>query len=128
VRALLDTHTFLWWITNSKRLSSNVRAIITDGTNELFLSAATGWEIATKSRLGRLDMPADPVRFVGEQLALNVVQPLPIELQHALHVFTLPDYHRDPFDRILIAQSQLENLTILTADSAISQYDVDVIW
>jgi PIN domain nuclease of toxin-antitoxin system len=128
MRALLDTPTFLWWITDDPRLSPRVRKIMSDGGNELFLSAASGWEMAIKAKLGRLQLPGDLERFISEQLALNAIESLPVEMSHALHVYKLPDHHRDPFDRMLIAQAQLENLPILTADPQISRYPVEVIW
>lgn len=128
MRALLDTHTFLWWITDDPRLSPRVRKIIGDGENELFLSAASGWEMAIKAKLGRLKLPDNLERFIPEQLALNAIRSLPIQMSHALHVYTLPDYHRDPFDRLLVAQSRLEGLPILTADPQIAQYPVKTIW
>lgn len=124
----MDTHTFLWWITDDPRLSPRVRKIIGDGENELFLSAASGWEMAIKAKLGRLKLPDNPERFIPEQLALNAIRSLPIQMSHALHVYTLPDYHRDPFDRLLVAQSRLEGLPILTADPQIAQYPVKTIW
>ena len=128
MKVLLDTHTFLWWITDHPKLPSRVREIIGDGNNELFVSAASGWEIAIKAKLGRLQLPDEPQRFILEQLSLNAIQSLPIQMSHALHVFSLPDHHRDPFDRILISQAQLEGLPILTADPQISLYPVEVIW
>jgi len=128
MKALLDTHTFLWWITDSPKLSSRVGEIISDGENELFLSAASGWEIAIKVQLGRLKVPEDLERFILEQLRINNIKGLPIEMSHALHMRSLPDYHRDPFDRMLVVQAQVENLPILTADPLISKYQVEVIW
>lgn len=128
MRVLLDTHTFLWWITDDPQLSPRVRKIISDGSNELFLSAASGWEIAIKVQLGRLQLPDEPGRFISGQLAINAIQSLPIQMSHALYIYTLPNYHRDPFDRMLIAQAQLEGLPILTADTQIAQYKVEVIW
>ena len=128
MRVLLDTHTFLWWISNDTRLSSRAREIISDGNNELLLSAASGWEIAIKVRLGRLQLPYEPERFIPEQLVINAIQSLPIKMSHALHTYSLPIYHRDPFDRIIIAQAQLEGLPILTSDSQIAKYKVEIIW
>ena len=128
MRLLLDTHTFLWWIADDPRLSKKACEVIGDGKNQLFLSAASGWEIAVKARLGRLQMPDDLEHFILEQMALNAIENLPIILSHALHVYALPDYYRDPFDRLLISQAQLEGLPILTADPQISQYSVEVIW
>jgi len=128
MKALLDTHAFLWWITDDQRLSSRVREIIADKANEILFSAASAWEIAIKTGLGRLQLPADPEIFISEQLELNAIEALPVRIGHALHVYQLPSYHRDPFDRLLIAQAQLEKLPILTADPQISRYPVEVIW
>ena len=128
MKALLDTHVFLWWITDDQRLSSRVREIIADGTNEILFSAASGWEIAIKTRLGRLQLPNDPEIFIPEQLELNAIEVLPVQIGHALHVYQLPSHHRDPFDHLLIAQAQLEKLPILTADPQISRYPVEIIW
>jgi PIN domain nuclease of toxin-antitoxin system len=128
MKALLDTHAFLWWITDDARLSSRVRELTGDSTNTLFLSAASGWEIAIKAQLGKLQLPDNLERYIADQLSLNGFESLPIQLRHALHVYTLPDLHRDPFDRILVAQSQLEQLPILTVDPQIARYGVDVIW
>jgi PIN domain nuclease of toxin-antitoxin system len=128
MKALLDTHVFLWWITNRDLLSQPARQIIGDGGNDLFFSAGSAWEIAIKTRLGKLRLSDDLEGFIAEQLTLNAFQPLPIHVSHALHVYSLPDHHRDPFDRILIAQAQLENLPILSADPLMGQYDVRVLW
>lgn len=128
MKALLDTHTFLWWIANDPQLSTRARQIMEDANTELLLSAASGWEIAIKSRLGKLKLPADLQGFVAEQLGINGIQVLPIQMAHALHGLTLPDHHRDPFDRMLVAQGQLEELPILTGDPQIAQYAVTVIW
>ncbi len=128
MRVLLDTHSFLWWIMDDACLSLQARAVLRDGRNMLVVSAATGWEIAIKAGLGKIMLPGDPPQFVLQQIRHNYLSPLAIELAHALHVFTLPDIHRDPFDRILVAQSQVEQLPIVTADPQIRQYEVDVIW
>jgi PIN domain nuclease of toxin-antitoxin system len=128
MKALLDTHTFLWWVTNDPLLSTKVEEILCDRSNQVFVSAATGWEIAIKSQIGKLNFPTPPEPFMLQQLALNSFVTLPIRLEHGLRVYHLPLYHRDPFDRILIAQSQLEGMPILTTDSKIAQYGVDVIW
>ena len=128
MKVLLDTHTFLWWIIDSPRLSARAREVIRDSDNELFFSATSGWEIAIKAQLGRLQLPDNLEQFIVEQLALNAILVLPIQLRHALHVYTLPQHHRDPFDRMLVAQSQVENLSLLTADPQITQYEVATIW
>ena len=128
MRALLDTHAFLWWIADDSRLSKKAREIIADGHNELFLSAASGWEMAIKARLGKLQLSDSLERFVPEQLIINGIEGLPVQMRHTLHVQTLPDYHRDPFDRLLVAQAQLEGLPILTRNPYIARYQVKTIW
>lgn len=128
MRVLLDTHTFLWWITDSPQLSPRAREVIGDGSTELFVSAASGWEIAIKARLGRLKLLDEPERLIPEQIALNAIQSLPVHMAHALHAYNLPNHHRDPFDRMLIAQAQLEQIPLMTADPQISRYPVEVIW
>jgi len=128
MKALLDTHAFLWWITDDVRLSSRACAVIANGDNELFLSAASGWEIAIKARLGKLHLPDNPVPFVFEQLRINAIEPLAVQMAHALRVYSLPGHHRDPFDRILVAQAQLERMPIITADPQVAQYDVEILW
>ncbi len=128
MRALLDTHAFLWWILDTPKLPPQVRGIISDGDNELFFSAASCWEIAIKAQLGRIKLPAKPDIFISEQLSINAVQALPIQISHALHVFNLPLLHSDPFDRMIIAQAQMEDLPILTSDPLIAKYKVKVIW
>jgi PIN domain nuclease of toxin-antitoxin system len=128
MRALLDTHTFLWWNLDAPQLSSAAREFIATGGNEIFLSAASAWEIAIKAAKGRLTLPEPPDQYVAERMRLHHFSALPIELSHALEVYRLPDIHQDPFDRLLIAQSQLEKMPLLTADSEINRYQVEVIW
>lgn len=128
MRALLDTHAFLWWNMDDRRLSPAARDFIGDGSNELYFSAACAWEIAIKAGRGRLALPEPPEKYVATRLALHRIQALPIQLSHALRVYALPELHRDPFDRLLVAQSQLEGLSILTADENIRQYGVETIW
>ena len=128
MRALLDTHTFLWWVMDDRRLSMLARELLEDGTNEIVVSAVIGWEIGIKARLGKLVLPDDPPRYVPELIARNRFEQLPITLMHALHVWTLPNHHRDPFDRMLVAQSQLDDLPIVTDDPQIARYDVVCLW
>lgn len=128
MRALLDTCAFLWWISDDPQLSLHVREVISSGDNELFLSVASGWEMAIKAALGKLSFPDDLKSFILEQLNVNGIDSLSVEMSHALYVSTLPAIHRDPFDRLLIAQAQMENLPILTPDPQISRYDVEIIW
>jgi PIN domain nuclease of toxin-antitoxin system len=128
MRILLDTHTFLWGIAEPTRLSPTARKIMEDGNNEILVSAASAWEIAIKTQLGKLRLPARPEAFISEQLLKHRFNSLPVSFSHALHVFALPLLHRDPFDRLLISQSMLEQLPILTADAKVRQYRVKTIW
>ena len=128
MRVLLGTHAFLWWITDDPRLCGRAREVISDGRNELFFSAASGWEIAIKAGPGRLEIPGDLQRFVADQLSRNAIQTLPIYLSHALHISALPGYHRDPFDRILVSQALLEKMPLLSADPQVARYPVEVVW
>jgi PIN domain nuclease of toxin-antitoxin system len=128
MKYLLDTHTFLWWITDDDSLSNRAREIIRDGRNELFLSAASGWEIAIKAGIGRLDLQGEPEKLIPEQMLLNEIQGLPVQMSHALHVHALPEHHRDPFDRMLVAQCQLEEMPIITSDPQIAEYEIEVVW
>ena len=128
MRLLLDTHVFLWWILDDPQLSARARRLIADPGNEVLFSAASAWEIAVKTALGRLSLPQRPQRFIPRQLAINGFQPLSIRLEHALRVYGLPDHHRDPFDRLLITQGIEDRLTILTADPQFAKYPVRVVW
>ncbi|RME47267.1 MAG: type II toxin-antitoxin system VapC family toxin [Caldilineae bacterium] len=128
MRVLLDTHTFLWWIDDDPRLSPRAREVIGDGGNVVYLSAASGWEMAIKARLGKLQLPGALSSFIADQLIANAFDSLPVQMSHALHVYTLPPHHRDPFDRLLVAQAQVEDIPLLTADPQIGRYAVQVIW
>lgn len=128
MRLLLDTHVFLWWITDDKRLSARARGLIAGGANEVFFSAASAWEIAIKARLRRVVLPEEPERFIAEQVEANAFQVLPVHIRHALTVYGLPDLHYDPFDRMLVAQAMGEGMTLLSGDPQIARYPVDVMW
>lgn len=128
MRVLLDTHTFLWWTLDDPQLSTFCRQIIADAENTIYLSVASAWEIAIKVQLGKLALPELPEPYVTSRVALNGFQVLPIHLSHALYIYSLPLHHKDPFDRILVAQSQLENLPLLTTDPLIAQYSVQILW
>ena len=127
MKALLDTHVFLWWCLEDARISAPAEKIIRTGANQLFLSAASVWEMVVKCQLGKLELPKSSDRFITEELAKNRIQTLPIEASHALRLTSLPLRHKDPFDRILIAQSLTEGMPVITGDSAFGKYDVDVI-
>lgn len=124
----MDTHVFLWWTTDDRRLSSRARMALEDGTDEIFFSAVSAWEIAIKARLGHIDFVGDVEQEIPEHIAFNAFRILPVEVRHGLRVARLPLLHRDPFDRLLVAQAQIESLSILTNDPAISRYDVQAVW
>ena len=129
MRVLLDTHAILWWaMGGGARLSDRSRGVIEDAQTEVLVSAASAAEIAIKAGRGRLELPDAPERYVVRLIRRNGFTILPVQLAHALRSGALPPIHRDPWDRILIAQSQLEDLPIITADPAIGRYDVDTIW
>jgi PIN domain nuclease of toxin-antitoxin system len=127
VTALLDTHVWLWMLTDPDRLVGRARVIVEDAATVLLLSAASSWEIAIKHALGRLPLPEPPERYVPERMRATAVDPLPIGHAHALRVNVLPNLHRDPFDRLLVAQAQLERIPLVTSDPVFDGYDVDVI-
>lgn len=124
MRCLLDTHIFIWWILDHPKLSKTLREIIADSTTELFFSCASAWEIVIKATLGKLSLPENPAEWVRKHLDLNRIHALPITVQHALMLHELPSLHKDPFDRIMVAQAKCEDLTIITDDEWIPKYAV----
>ena len=127
MRILLDTQCWLWMLASPERFSTDARARLTAAENELFLSVASAWEIVIKHALGKLGLPVEPGEYVPSRLAASRVTPLPIHLSHALQVGRLPRHHRDPFDRLLIAQAKVEGLVILTAYPQFGPYDVETV-
>jgi PIN domain nuclease of toxin-antitoxin system len=129
VKVLLDTHAFLWWIADDSRLSDRARRDLSDVSNAVYFSAASAWQIAIKARLGRLKLAtADVANFIVEQVTANSFEILPVHLRHALNTYSLPDHHRDPFDRLLVAQAQIEELAVVGADPALADYNLRIIW
>jgi PIN domain nuclease of toxin-antitoxin system len=126
VKLLLDTHIFLWLQTEPERVGAHLATVEEAGT-ELLVSAVVAWEIAIKSGLGRLPLPDAPERYVPERVRLIDGRAVPIEHEHALAVASLPPLHRDPFDRLLVAQAGGLGVPILTADPEVAQYPVDSI-
>ena len=122
---LLDTHTLLWWLADDARLSARARDLISDPVNQVAVSAVSGWEIAIKQSLGKLDV--DPNRVL-EEVQNNGFEQLHVSFKHGLAAGALPAHHRDPFDRMLIAQAQCERLRLLSIDGVFSGYDVEVVW
>jgi len=126
-KILLDTQCWLWMLATPERLSEASRELVSDRNNELYLSAASAWEIAIKHGLGKLELPGPPADVVPLLMSKTDVRALPIQVSHALQVAQLPPHHGDPFDRLLVAQAQLENMPILTGDTQLAQYEVEVL-
>lgn len=124
MRVLVDTQCWLWMTGAPERFSATARALVERREHELFLSAASAWEIAIKYSLGKLQLPEPPAAYVPARIDATGVRALAIDYAHALRVSILPAHHRDPFDRLLVAQAQIEDLTILTSDSMFDAYDV----
>ena len=118
MRLLLDTHAFLWWCADDPQLTEKERTAIRSGANEVFLSAASVWEMAIKQALGRLEIP-EPASAAAARLG---IQSLPVAFEHAEATLQLPPLHRDPFDRLLVAQAGLEGLTLVTHDPLVRAY------
>ena len=125
---LLDTHVLLWWLFDDPKLSNAARDIIRAPQNIIIVSSASGWEISTKSRLGKLPHAGNVAQDLPNLLQKARMQVLMITMEHALAAGTLPGPHRDPFDRMLIAQGQIEQLPIVTSDRAFKNYPVNLIW
>jgi PIN domain nuclease of toxin-antitoxin system len=128
MKLLLDTHTFLWWITDDPQLSAKALELIGDSQNNLYWSSASSWEVAIKFALGRLPLPEAPAEFLPAELGKNRIESLPIVDSHAFQAGRLPGHHRDPFDRMLVAQAQIETLGLISNDPMISIYNVNVYW
>ena len=128
MKFIADTHTFLWFVSDSPQLSPAAKKLFESPDSERFLSVASIWEIAIKTSLGKLVFDKPLEQFLPEQIALNYVRLLDISLSHALRVSNLPLHHRDPFDRMIVAQGLVENLPILSSDGALDAYGVKRIW
>ena len=128
MRLLLDTHTLIWWMTDNPLLSGNARAAIEGSANQPFVSAVSAWEIATKVRLGRLPAATDLVQNFVEDLKERGIEILPVSAQHGLRAGLLPGPHKDPFDRMLLAQAEAEGVPIVSNDLALDGYGVPRIW
>ena len=128
MKLLLDTHALLWWWTNDARLSAAARAAIADEANDIWVSAASAWEIATKHRLGKLQHAADAVSRFNELVAADGFNHLAMNYLHALRAGGYAQAHRDPFDRMLAAQAELEGATLVSCDPVIAQMGVRLLW
>jgi PIN domain nuclease of toxin-antitoxin system len=127
MKLLVDTHCWLWMQASPERFSDETRAMLLDSANTLFLSAASSWEIAIKYALGKLPLPEPPGAYVPSRMQRSGTTGLAVEHAHALQVASLPPHHRDPFDRLMIAQAMAESLSVLTADDAFARYDIAIV-
>ncbi len=128
MKYLLDTSVWLWSLTSPERINKRGLQVLAEGGVDLYLSAASSWEIAIKAALGRLRLPEPPDTYVPKRMTSQGIRPLPISHAHALAVYELPMHHYDPFDRLIIAQAQAEAMVVLTADRAFQDYSVRVLW
>jgi PIN domain nuclease of toxin-antitoxin system len=128
MRLLLDTQVFLWWNEADPRLSRRIRQLLSDSENSLYLSVASAWEMILKVQSGKLGLPAATAVYIPARLKHYGIEALPVTLEHVLAASTLPSYHRDPFDRMLVAQAQVERLPIVTHDPQVGRYAVETIW
>jgi len=128
MKLLLDTHTFLWFVMGSSDLSANARALIEDVANEKLFSVASLWEMAIKLSIGRLTLATPLDVLIPQQLTLNGIELLNIKIDHAATVAMLPFHHRDPFDRLLIAQALVENMAVVGIDTGFDPYHVTRLW
>jgi len=128
VTYLLDTGVWLWSVGEPSRISAKARDVIADVRHDIFLSAVTSWEVAIKAASGKLHLPEQPDFYVPRRMAAQGLRPLNVSHAHVLAVFALPAYHHDPFDRLLIAQAKVEDLTLISADRIFERYPVQLLW
>jgi PIN domain nuclease of toxin-antitoxin system len=128
MKLLLDTHAFIWWATKPEKLSSKVQGLFADASNSLLLSVVSIWEIQIKSQLGKLQLNLPLRELVEAQQRVNGLWVLAIELEHVLALDSLPAHHKDPFDRLLIAQAAVEDASLVSKDNAFANYEVKLLW
>lgn len=128
MRILLDTCAFLWLVTDDPQASELAKEIFLNDDNELFLSAVTGFEIAVKYSLGKLRLAEPPIEFVTNRINANALTELPVTMAHALALQHLPFHHKDPFDRLLVAQAMVNQIPLLSADQLLSAYAIERLW
>ena len=127
MKGLLDTHTFIWWDSDPGKISSAAMTFLRDASNQVLLSVVSVWEMVIKQQLGKLSLRLPLAQILTQQQA-NGIQVLPVTLAHVLAVESLPTPHKDPFDRLLVAQANAEGAVLLTADGIFAQYPVRVLW
>jgi PIN domain nuclease of toxin-antitoxin system len=128
VKYLLDTMVWLWSVGPSKAIGAPGLQILASSEEEIYLSVASSWEIAIKTKLGKFQLPEAPGKYVPKRLAEQGIRSLPINQDHSLRVYDLPAHHSDPFDRMIIAQAMIEQMTVLTSDREFEKYPINVIW
>jgi len=128
MKLLMDTHTFIWWDSDPQRLSPQALAVFQDSGNVALFSVASVWEMQIKIQLGKLKLNLPLSELIGSQQRINKVEILPVKLEHALALDNLPTHHKDPFDRLLIAQAQVEQAVLVSKDPIFSRYPVAVVW
>ncbi|MDJ0570324.1 MAG: type II toxin-antitoxin system VapC family toxin [Pleurocapsa sp. MO_192.B19] len=128
MKILLDTQIFLWALAEPKRLGENAKSLLRSQENQLYLSAASSWEISIKVALGKLPLPEAPDKYISSRMANLKILPLDVKHHHTFIVYKLPLHHRDPFDRILIASSIAENFHLMSADEQFRHYEIDLLW
>jgi PIN domain nuclease of toxin-antitoxin system len=128
MRLLLDTHTLIWWLTGDSSLPASARRLIASRNHDILVSTVSAWEISTKVRLGRLNTATDLARDFSAYLAQERFESLSISIEHGIRAGSLPGSHKDPFDRVLVAQAQMENLAIVSNDAELDGYGVSRVW
>lgn len=128
MRLLLDTHVFLWWVYDDPKISNPVRELIFDTENIKYVSAVTAWELSIKASLGKLRLNTEVDKFFSKYTSENYFEVLPIQLNHIYQTAYLPHHHKDPFDRLLIAQAKSEGLQLISADIAFDAYEIERLW
>jgi len=128
VKYLIDTMVWLWSVDSVEKINQECRAILENGREEIYFSAATAWEVSIKAKLGKLRLPGPPAHVIPAFMAKQGLLPLPVTHLHAAKVYDLPLHHNDPFDRLILAQAITEEMSVLTADRDFRKYAVDVLW
>lgn len=123
---MLDTHVWLWTLVQPSRLPKGLLDLLGQASQDVFLSAASTWELSIKYAIGKMPLPESPKHFIAPRLIRDNVRFLPISLRHTVEVAELPTHHTDPFDRLLVVQAQVEKMRLVTADTVLEKYDVDL--
>lgn len=128
MRILLDTHVFLWWDSDPRKLSPRVNSLLSNPEHTIVLSVASAWEIQIKKQLGKLSLSIPLEELIASQQQINEIEILPVHLEHVLMLDNLPPHHKDPFDRIIISQAKVEDIVIVSADPVLAKYDIEIVW